>query len=194
MEIALRESSVAKRYARALIKAIKDEQEYLQIKKELETFTGLLRQNAEFKAGMETFLFPKPRKKELLEMIQKETKFREKTINFLFDLVEKNRMSLLDIIIQLLETQWLEANGIEKLKVYSAVALNEKLEEKLIKGLEKSFAKKIKIEKEIDPSLVAGIKVQRGSIFYDFSIAGNLRKFKDALLTSTGVEKSVWER
>lgn len=194
METPLRESSVAQRYARALIKAIKDESEYLQIKKELETFSGLLRQNAEFKAGMETFLFPKPRKKELLETIQKETKFKEKTINFLFDLVEKNRMSLLDIIIRLLETQWLEANGIEKLKVYSAVALNDKLEKKLIEGLEKSFARKIKIQKEIDPSLVAGIKVQRGSIFYDFSIAGNLKKFKDALLTSTGVEKSVWER
>lgn len=189
----MRESSVAQRYARALIKAIKDEQEYLRIKKELETFSGLLRQNAEFKAGMETFLFSKPRKKELLETIQKETKSSEKTHHFLLTLMEENRMMLLDIILQLLETQWLEANGIEKLKVYTAVALNDQLEKKLIKGLEKSFAKKIKIEKEIDPSLVAGIKVQRGSIFYDFSIAGNLRKFKDALLTSTGVEKSVWE-
>ncbi len=189
----MRESSVAKRYARALIKAIKDEQEYFEIKKELETFAELLRQNAEFKVGMETFLFSKPRKKELLDTIYKDIKLREKTYHFLLALVEENRMMLLAIIIQLLETQWLEANGIEKLKVYSAVALNEKLEKKLIKGLEKSFAKKIKIEKEIDPSLVAGIKVQRGSIFYDFSIAGNLRKFKNALLTSTGVEKSVWE-
>jgi F-type H+-transporting ATPase subunit delta len=193
VEIALRESSVAKRYARALIKAIEDEQEYLEIKKELETFAELLKQNAEFKVGMETFLFSKPRKKELLDTIYKDIKLREKTYHFLLTLVEENRMMLLAIIIQLLETQWLEANGIEKLKVYSAVALSEKLEKKLIKGLEKSFARKIKIEKKIDPSLVAGIKVQRGSIFYDFSIAGNLRKFKDALLTSTGVEKSVWE-
>ncbi|MCX6579044.1 MAG: ATP synthase F1 subunit delta [Candidatus Aminicenantes bacterium] len=189
----MRESSVAKRYARALIKTIKDEQEYLEIKKELETFVGLLKQVAEFKTGMETFLFSRPRKKELLETIYREMKFREKTFYFLLVLVEKNRMRLLDFILQLLETQWLEANGIEKLKVYSAVALNEKLEDKLKKGLEKFFARKIKMEKEIDPSLVAGIKVQRGSIFYDFSIAGNLRKFKDALLTSMGAEKPVWE-
>jgi F-type H+-transporting ATPase subunit delta len=193
VETELKESSVAKRYARALIKTIKDESEYLEIKKELETFAELLRQNPEFKAGMETFLFSKPRKKELLDTIYREIKFMEKTCHFLLTLVDENRILLLDIIIQLLETQWFEANGIEKLKVYSAVALNEKLEKKLINGLEKSFARKIKIEKEIDPSLVAGIKVQRGSIFYDFSIAGNLKKFKDALLTSTGVEKSVWE-
>jgi F0F1-type ATP synthase delta subunit len=35
----------------------------------------------------------------------------------------------------------------------------------------------------IDPSLIAGLKVQRGSVFYDFSIQGNLKKLKDALLT-----------
>ena len=189
----MRESSVAKRYARALIKTIKDEQEYLEIKKELETFSGLLRQNPEFKAGMETFLFSRPQKKELLETIYREIKSRGKTYHFFLTLVEENRMPMLDIILQLLETQWLEVNGIEKLKVYSAVALNDKLEKKLIKGLEKSFARKIKIEKEIDPALVAGIKIQRGAIYYDFSIAGNLKKFKDALLTPTGVEKSVWE-
>lgn len=193
----MRESSVAKRYARALIKTITDEPEYLEIKKELEAFSGLLKQVAEFKTGMETFLFSRPRKKELIETIYREMKFREKTINFLLVLVEKNRMRLLDIIIQLLETQWLEANGIEKLTVYYAIDLKEKrnknLEENLKDSLEIFFARKIKMEKEIDPSLVAGIKVQRGSIFYDFSIAGNLRKFKDALLTSTGAEKPVWE-
>lgn len=193
METELRENSVAKRYTRALIKTIKDELEYIEIKKELETFSGLLKQNADFKSGMETFLFSIPRKRELIETLYRELKFREKTHHFLLTLVEENRMLLLDIIIELLETQWFEANGIEKLKVYTAVALNEKLEKKLIQSLEKSFAKKIKIEKEIDPSLLAGIKVQRGAIFYDFSIKGNLKKFKDALLSVTGAEKSVWE-
>ncbi|HLP60376.1 MAG TPA: ATP synthase F1 subunit delta [Candidatus Deferrimicrobium sp.] len=189
----MKESNIAKRYARAIIKTIKDEQEYIKIKKELETFSLLIKQNDEFKAGMETFLFSKAWKKELLETIHQEIKSSEKTIHFLFTLVEENRMMLLDNIIQLMETQWFEANGIEKLKVYSAVAMSEKLEKKLIKGLEKSFARKIEIEKEIDPALVGGIKVQRGAIFYDFSILGNLKKFKDAMLTSTGNEKSVWE-
>ncbi|MCU0285043.1 MAG: ATP synthase F1 subunit delta [Acidobacteria bacterium] len=189
----MKENNVAKRYANALIKTIKNEQEYDSIKKELETFSLLLKNNQEFKSGMETFLFPRSWKKELIATIHKEIKSNENTYNFLLTLVEENRIMLLDNIIQLLETQWFEAGGIEKLKVYSAAAINEKLEKKLIKGLEKSFAKKIKIEKEIDPSLVGGIKIQRGSIFYDFSIAGNLKKFKDAILTTTGTEKSVWE-
>lgn len=190
----MKESNIAKRYARALIKSITNEQEYLEIKKDLEIFSELLKQNAELKAGIETSLFSKFQKKKFLEIIHKEINSREKTFSFLLTLVDENRIMILDIIIQLMETQWLEANGIEKLKVYAAVALNDQLEEKLIKALETFFAKKIKIEKEIDSTLLGGIKIQRGSIFYDFSIAGNLKKFKDALLTSTNAEKFVWER
>ena len=179
----MRESSVAKRYAKALVKTIKNQPEYLDIKQELETFSHLLKKNKEFKIGMETFLFSKHQKTGLLETINQQGKFKQKTFHFLLTLVEENRLTVLEEIIRLLEALWFEANGIEKLKVHSAVALNETLEKKLIKSLEKAFDKKIVIEKEIDPALIAGIKVQRGAIFYDFSLQGNLKKLKEALLT-----------
>lgn len=189
----MRENSIAKRYASALVKSIKDEQEYLGIKKELEAFLELLMVNAEFKAGMETLLFSKNQKKEVLYSVNKKTKFKEKTFNFLLSLVDENRMSVLDTIIPLMETLWFEKNGIEKLTVFSAVALSEKQEQELIKNLEASFDKKIVIKKEIDPSLIAGIKIQRGLIFYDFSIEGNLKKLKDALLTEESITVSIGE-
>jgi F-type H+-transporting ATPase subunit delta len=176
-----------------LVKSIKNEQEYRGIKKELEAFLELLIVNAEFKAGMETLLFSKNQKREILYTVNKKTKFKEKTLNFLLSLVEENRISVLDTIIRLMEALWFEKNGIEKLIVFSAVPLSEKQEQKLIKNLEKSFDKKIVIEKEIDPSLIAGIKIQRGLIFYDFSIEGNLRKLKDALLTEESISRSIVE-
>ena len=189
----MRENSIAKRYASALVKSIKNEQEYRGIKEELEAFLKLLIASTEFKAGMETLLFSKNQKREVLESIKKKIKFKEKTFNFLRSLVDENRMSVLDIIIRLMEELWFEKKGVEKLKVFSAVALSEKLEKKLKKNLEKSFDKKIIIDKEIDPSLIAGIKIQRGLIFYDFSIEGNLRKLKDALLTEESITKSIGE-
>ncbi len=187
----MRENSLAKRYAKALIKTITDEKEYRTIKEELEAFRGILAENVEFKAGMETFLFSKQQKREILETLNKKIKFKEKTVNFLLSLVDANRVIVLDDIIYLLEELWFEANGIEKLKVFTAVALTTKLEKKLIESLETSFKKKIIIDTEIDPSLIAGLKVQRGSVFYDFSVNGNLKKLKDALLTD--IETSVGE-
>lgn len=179
----MRENSLAKRYARALIKTVEDETEYLAVKEELEAFRRILAENTEFKAGMETLLFSKQQKREIIESLNKNIKFREKTLNFLLALVDENRFVVLDGIIQLLEELWFEANGIEKLNVYTAVALTTKLEKKLIESLETAFKKKIIIDTEIDPSLIGGLKVRRGLVFYDYSIAGNLKKLRDALLT-----------
>jgi len=178
----LRENSLAKRYAKGLIKTIKNEKEYIVVKKELERFLKILNDNSELKAGLETLLFTKKQKNYIISSINKKIKLHEKSFNFLIVLTEENRMIFLDVIIQLLEELWFERNGVEKLKVLSAVKLSKKLEQKLIKNLEKSFDKKIVLEKDIDKSLIAGIKIQKGSIFYDFSIEGNLSKLKDSLL------------
>lgn len=178
----MKENSLAKRYALGLIKSIKDEKEYLILKKELEDFVILISRNDEFKAGMESSLFSKNQKRELLDSIHNKAKFNKKTFNLLLTMIDENRLIILETVVLLLEELWFEKNGIEKLKVLSAVSLNQQLEEKLIKNLEKSFDKKIIIEKEVDESLIAGIKIQRGSVFYDFSINGNLKKLKNAIL------------
>jgi F-type H+-transporting ATPase subunit delta len=182
VETSLKESSIAKRYAEGLIKTLASESEYLAAKRELEEFLNVLNSIDEFRAGMETLLFSKGQKKEILASIHQKITFNKKTYQFLLIVLEENRLIFLDTIIQLLEKLWFEKNGIEKLRVFSAIPLSARLEKQLITNLETAFNKKIVIEKEIDPSLIAGIKVQRGLVFYDFSIEGNLKKLKEALL------------
>jgi F-type H+-transporting ATPase subunit delta len=182
VERSLKETSAAKRYAAGLIKTLTSENEYQDIKKELETFLEVLNSIEEFKTGMGTLLFSKSQKKEILDTLYQKIKFNKKTYQFLWTILEQNRLMILDSIILMLEDLWFEKNGIEKLKVYSAVFLGPAQEKKLIKNLETAFKKRIVIEKEVDPSLLAGIKVQRGHVFYDFSIEGNLKKLKEALV------------
>jgi F-type H+-transporting ATPase subunit delta len=182
VEISLKESRIARRYAEGLIKTLADENEYLTTKRELEEFLNVLKSIDEFRAGMETPMFSKSQKKEILDSIHQKITFTKKTYQFLLTVVEENRLIFLDAIIQLLEKLWFEKNGIEKLQVFSAIPLSAKLEKQLIENLEAAFNKKIVIEKEIAPSLIAGIKIQRGLVFYDFSIEGNLKKLKEALL------------
>jgi F-type H+-transporting ATPase subunit delta len=178
----LKETSAAKRYAAGLIKTLASEQEYRGIKKELETFLEVLNRIEEFKTGMGTMLFSKSQKKEILDTFQQQIKFNKKTFQFLRTLLEENRLIVLDSIIMILEDLWFEKNGIEKLKVFSAVPLAPVQENKLIKNLEAAFKKRIVIEKQVDPSMIAGLKIQRGHVFYDFSIEGNLKKLKETLV------------
>jgi F-type H+-transporting ATPase subunit delta len=178
----LKETSAAKRYAAGLIKTLTSENEYREIKKELETFLEVLNSIEEFKTGMGTLLFSKSQKKEILDTLYQKIKFNKKTYQFLWTILEQNRLTILDSILLMLEDLWFEKNGIEKLKVYSAVPLGPAQEEKLIKNLGTAFKKRIVIEKEVDPSMIAGLKIQRGHVFYDFSIEGNLKKLKEALV------------
>jgi F-type H+-transporting ATPase subunit delta len=178
----LKDNSAAKRYALGLIKTLASQAEYEAVKAELEQFLHLLDSIGDLKAGMETMLFSQGQKKEVLDSIQQKAEFKEKTYKFLSAVLEENRLTHLDAIIRLLEELWLEKNDIEKLKVFTAIPLSSRLENKLVEKLEAAFAKKIILEKEVDPSLIAGIKIQRGLVYYDFSIEGNLKKLKEALL------------
>jgi len=178
----LRENNLARRYALGLLKTLASESEYTAIRSELIFFKQILIKNDEFKSGLESTLFSMDQKQELLDAIQGKSKFQDKTYNFLLTILEENRIKILDAILQVLENLWLEKNGIEQLTVFSAIHLNENLEAELIGQLEKAFRKKILLNKKIDESLIAGIKIQKGSVFYDFSIAGNLNKLRESLL------------
>jgi len=175
------ENLVAKRYARALVQSIGSETEYDTIRSQLEAFGRLLAGDERFSAGMETQLLSKGQKRELLAALQAELGFAPKTIRFLEALLEENRVGVLAAIMDRLEADWFEKNGVEKLRVYSAVPLDGAQEKALSDKMASAFAKKIVIENRHDPSLIAGLKIQRGSVFYDFSIEGNLKRLRETI-------------
>lgn len=175
-------TSLARRYALGLIKSIKDEKEYRKISKDLREFQTLLQMNGDLQVGMTTMLFSKDQKREILDTIHRQARLHAKTFNFLGTVIEENRLVHLNDMIDMLEDLWFEENNMQKLKVFSAVKLDKPLEERLNRKMEKAFGKKVVLETTIDESLIAGLKIQKGSIFYDFSIAGNLRKLKEALV------------
>ena len=76
----MRENSLAKRYAKGLIKTIQNEKEYIVVKKELERFLKILNDNSELKAGLETLLFTKKQKAYIINLINKKVKFHEKKL------------------------------------------------------------------------------------------------------------------
>lgn len=186
-------NSLSKRYAKAVIATIKDEKEYKNFKTDLKNFNDLLKMNDEFRAGMETSLFSKQQKTDLFNSIKKKAGFGTKTVNFIDELIEAGRLSIVGSIIETVEELWFEKSGIEKYTLYSAIPLDKKLEKELLESIEKTLNKKIVLEKEIDKSLIAGIKLKKGSIYYDFSIDGNLKKLYETLTEGSGEDSVIQE-
>ena len=179
----MKKVSLAKKYTKALAESIKNGEEYKKIRAELEQFLDFLSSDEKLKAGLETMLFGFAQKLEILSIYKSEAGISEKTFNFLKILIENNRMSYLESMVEILEDQWYESRGIEKFVLISAVALDQDQENKLKDRLKKALNKDVVFEKEIDPSLLAGIKLMKGSIYYDFSIEGNLKKLRESLVS-----------
>jgi len=178
----LKKVSLAKKYAKALSESMKDENEYRKTREELESFINFLDSDLKLKAGLETMLFGFSQKKEIIDIYRKNTGIEEKTYNFLKTLVENNRLFYLKNIMEVLEDQWFETIGIEKFVLISAVEIDKKQEEDLKGQLKKALDREIVFEKRVDPSLLAGIKLMKGSIYYDFSVEGNLKKLRESLV------------
>lgn len=188
----MRNLTVAKRYAKALVDSIQEQGEYQEITRQLGQFLEMLKGDVTFRSGMETVLFTKKQKRDILATIRDQMGLKDKAFNFLAVLIEENRLMFLEDILLGVEQFWFDKKGIERFTVFSAIPLNPDQKERLISRLEAALQKKVEIEIRSDASLIAGIKLQRGSVFYDFSLSGNLEKLKREL-TGVTIPESLIE-
>lgn len=178
----MQENSLAKRYARGLARALTGEGEYEHSCRELSDFAGLLASHEQLKLILETAIVAPAQKMGIMIELLEKMDFHPKTRAFLKMLAQENRVAILGLINEQLVHEWEEAQGIERISVFSASALDGGQRRRLQDILARAFAKKVILEARIDPSLLAGIKLQRGSVVYDFSLLGNLERLKERLI------------
>jgi F-type H+-transporting ATPase subunit delta len=178
----MKESSLVKRYSRALVLAMDSEEEFRRVQKELGAFLGLLAADERLKIGLETSLISQAEKARALEIAAARMGLHAKTLQFLLTVAAESRMAFLEPMVRNLPEAWCAARGIEKIDVASAVALSPGQRQRLRANLEKALARKVALEFQIDPGLIAGLRLARGSVQYDFSLAGSLQKLRETLV------------
>lgn len=105
--------------------------------------------------------------------------------NFLIYLIEKRRLKeirQIDKEFRLLVNEYL---GIWDAKITTAVPLEPDIEEKLKQKLENFYHFKIKVSKEVDPSIIGGAILVVGNEMIDWSLSSRLKKMKEKLLTTS---------
>ncbi len=177
----MKESSLVKRYARALVLAVDDEPEFRRIQEDLGSFLELLAADERLRLGLETSLVSPAEKARALEIAAEGLGLHDKTLKFLLTVAAENRMAYLGSMARQLPAAWWLEHGIEKIDVASVVELTPGQKERLRRNLEKALARKVELEFRLDPELIAGLRLGRGSVHYDFSLAGSLQKLRRAL-------------
>jgi len=103
---------------------------------------------------------------------------------FLDLLIQKQRLSLLDLIVREFIEESDRLQGVVSFDVVSAYPLKPAAEKVLIDSLSKQLGQKIRLDVKVQPELIGGLMAQSRDHVLDLSLAGRLRKLEQSFLTN----------
>jgi F-type H+-transporting ATPase subunit delta len=109
------------------------------------------------------------RKLPLLEQLA-EGKVSEATQNFLRFLLAAQVYRLLPLILQCYQELVFQEEGILRARVKTVVPLPDSTRIRLKQDLERLTNKKIRLEEELDPTIIGGMFIQLGNSILDLSV------------------------
>ncbi len=170
------------RYAQAFFDLCREKKCLDKVYPDTQSLDRLLKQSTELKSFMEN---PEIASKKRLAIFK--TLFKDRmnlqTYHFLLFLEQKDRLNLAGQICEEFETLYLKHKNILKVGIDSARELDKKHIHAIAKRLNARFQKEIQPKVTIVPSLIAGFKIHVGHFIYDLSIASQLKKFKEHVLS-----------
>ena len=102
-------------------------------------------------------------------------------VRFLLLLVKKQRVNLLFNVVQEFQMEVDRFQNVQALKIRSAFALSESEQKALQAQLETWLKSKVRVEVQVDSSLIGGIVVQTRDHVLDQSLKGQLEKLQQQL-------------
>ena len=101
--------------------------------------------------------------------------------NFLFVVIDHQRMHELPEILTTFQDVLRERQGIAEAEVFSAVALNDAQKTEMTRTLERVTGKKIEAKFSLDRNLLGGALVRVGDTIYDGSLRNRLNGMRERL-------------
>lgn len=173
---------LAKRYARALFSIGKEIGELADFFGELKALNNFLHENSEINMALSSPIFPLAEKKNIVSKIEKAFGLKPSLAVFLGLLVERGRIGLMGQIFDTFQEFMDEETGIVRARVKTAVPLSVELGSNLTGVLSKIAGKKVEVELQEDPSIIAGMVVSMGDKVWDGSLRNQLDNIRQSLM------------
>lgn len=101
-------------------------------------------------------------------------------INFLHILAQNKRLPLLPFIFELFSNLRADYEEVINVKIVSAVTLDQKYQQKIVKTLVKRLKKQVLLKNEVDPSIIGGAIIRAGDTVIDGSVRGKLNRLLES--------------
>jgi F-type H+-transporting ATPase subunit delta len=176
----MRDRKVATRYAGALLTSAKEAGVLEGVAESYAALLDLQLGQTELRVFLESPQVRTEEKKELLQTVFG-PRIEPLLLNFVFLLIDKNRMeNFRDIGEEFADLVEREA-GVMRARVTTAVALPADLEQQLRDKLAGLTGKTMILEKRVDPAVIGGVKVVMGDKILDGTVRTNLDLLRKTL-------------
>ena len=177
----MKQTILAKRYAKALFAIGKEDGKYEAYNEALQGVAGLFTSNPEVEDALTNPLYPLDTREKVMASIIESMGADKITGNFLNLLVQKKRAEILPEIAEQFGIMVDEDKNISHGTVVSAIEIDAELQGKVQATLEKLTGKKVELTASVDPSIIGGIIAKVGDLVLDGSIRTQLASLKDSI-------------
>jgi len=176
----MRQGSIAKRYATALLQVAQDHGKVDEYQQELHLIVQTFGSNPNLQTAMTSPVVPPSKKMGIFTALVPKLGISASVRNLIHVLVDQERISDLGLIALIYRDLSDELKGRVRVQVTSAVALGAN-EAKLKTVLENTLKQEVQIEARVDPEILGGLVVQVQDRIFNASLKGELERLKESL-------------
>jgi len=173
--------SASLQYATALADVALEQGAAEPVKKQLEDFGAAYAESAELRSVLGSPAVGRAAKHGVIEKLATRMGASRIVRNFLFIVVDNQRMHLLPEILQAFEAVIRQRQGVAEAEVTSAAELTAPQKTQLQQTLEGLTGRKIQAKYSLDPALLGGAVVRIGDTIYDGSVRNRLNQMRARL-------------
>lgn len=149
--------------------------------RDLQEFSGFCRENPEFRQVIANRVFTVEDRKKILQTVLNKSGFTDMVNNFLYLLLDKNRIGAIEEITVYYERLTDEISNVARAEIVTPRPLKGDAQDRLKKVLGDLISREVKISVREDKTLIGGIVVKIGDLVLDGSIKAQLEGLKESL-------------
>jgi len=176
--------AAAMRYARALLEVSQRDADPVRVEREVAGFVDIMTSHPNLAGALTSPAVPPARKRAAIAaLLPKLGRLSPVSSRLLTMLADRDRLDLLDDILDLYRERLRELQGVVKAKITTAEPLSASRTKSITRAIEEATGRQVAIETAVDESLVGGVVAQVGGTVYDGSISHHLERLRRRLLS-----------
>jgi len=166
------------RYAKALFSLAQDQHKQAEVRAEIEGLASLFAESRELREALLTPLHPAAERKAALGALGDRLSLSPLVQNFLSYLIDQRRLIELGEIAEAYAELADTAAGLLTAEVVAASPLDERRKDRLRRALSERTGQEVRLQIEVDPSLIGGAIAKVGDLVFDGSLRTQLGQLR----------------